>query len=257
MRKRKFSKYTRPLILGAKKHTPGILMGIGIVGMGITVVLTVDATPKALRIIEEEKMLAAECEEDFTNADMVKAAWKCYIPPAVAFALSTCCLVGSHSVSTRRYAALTAAYALTESDFLKYQEKVSHVLGIKQDREVRDAIAQEKMDENPIKSKEVVIIDNGKTLFFEPLTSRYFMSDVEAVKKAVNELNRTMLEENYVSENDYFYALGLDSVQHGDEIGWNVYKGYIDLDIGAHVSKEGKPCLYLGHFRPPVWDYRY
>ena len=43
------------LCTAARKHSPEILTGIGIVGMISTTVLAVRATPKALMLIEEKK----------------------------------------------------------------------------------------------------------------------------------------------------------------------------------------------------------
>lgn len=254
MSKSKFKKACKAVTLGTRKRFPAILLGFGITGMGTAVVTAITATPKALILLEEAKV---ELDTDeLTAKETVETVWKCYVPTAVFFTLSTACLIGSHSISTRRYAALMTAYALSESDLINYKSKVSEIFGEKKEKEVRDALAKDKMDANPARAKEIIITEKGKTLFFEPLSGRYFRSDVNEVKKAVNELNRRMLEETDISVNDFYYEIGLDNTLKGDEIGWNVYKGYIELDLSAHLSAEGEPCIYLGHYQPPSYDYR-
>ena len=57
MNKPNVMKYFKMVKTFTKKHSPEILTGIGIAGMVTTTVLAVKATPKALRLIEEEKKL--------------------------------------------------------------------------------------------------------------------------------------------------------------------------------------------------------
>ena len=43
------------VLLGVKKHSPELLVGIGITGMIGSTVLAVKATPKALQLLEDKK----------------------------------------------------------------------------------------------------------------------------------------------------------------------------------------------------------
>ena len=55
MKKPNFKQIARDVQNIVGKYSPQILTGIGIAGMFTTVVLAVKATPKALKLIEEEK----------------------------------------------------------------------------------------------------------------------------------------------------------------------------------------------------------
>ena len=113
MNKEAISKFARDVRTSLSRHSPAILMGIGIAGMVTTTVVAVKATPKALRLIEEKKQ---ELDvESLTPVETVKATWKCYIPAAVTGAVSIACLIGSNSVNTKRNAALATAYKLSET----------------------------------------------------------------------------------------------------------------------------------------------
>ena len=46
--------------------------------------------------------------------------------------------------------------------------------------------------------------------------------NADTIKKIVNELNRRMLSESYISLNDFYYELGLSFTKMGDQLGWNV-----------------------------------
>ena len=98
----------------ALKRSPEILTGLGVAGMITTVVLSVKATPKAMKLIEEEKF-NRQNEQDsikLTKIETVKVAWKPYIPAIVTGTVSVGCLIGAASVSTRRTAAIATAYKL-------------------------------------------------------------------------------------------------------------------------------------------------
>ena len=98
------------------KKSPEMLTGIGIVGMATTVVLAVNATPKAIQLIERKREeLELSENEKLKPVDIIKTAWKPYIPVVVTGVTSVACLVGASSVNARRNAALAAAYTLSDS----------------------------------------------------------------------------------------------------------------------------------------------
>ena len=91
------------------KHSPEILTGIGIAGMITTTVLAVKATPKALELIEDRKEeLDMHPADDLSPVEVVKAAWKPYIPAAATGVASIVCLIGASSVNSKRSAALAS-----------------------------------------------------------------------------------------------------------------------------------------------------
>lgn len=237
-----------------KKHSPEILTGIGIAGMITTTVMAVRATPKALILIEERKEEIGA--EKLEAMDMVKTTWACYIPAAITGTLSVACLIGASSVNARRNAALATAYTLSESALKDYQGKVIEMFGEKKNEAVKDAVAKDKVEKNPVVTREVIITEKGNTLCYDAISGRYFKSDIEKIKKAECELNRQMLDDMYVSLNDFYYEIGLDSVKLGDELGWNVDSGYIDLSFSSQLASDGTPCLVIDYSVAPRYDYR-
>lgn len=236
-----------------KKHSPEILTGIGIAGMITTTVMAVRATPKALILIEEKK---DELEtEKLTAIETVKAAWPCYIPAAITGSISVFCLVGASSTNFRRNAALATAYTLSESTLKEYQEKVVETIGEKKEQSIRDAVVKDKMVNNPIRN--VILTEKGgNTICYDVLSGRYFKSDIDRLRKAENELNRQMRDEMYVTLNEFYYEIGLDGTKLGDDLGWNIEKGYIELQFTSHLDANGTPCLVIDYKVAPVYDYR-
>lgn len=235
-----------------KKHSPEILTGIGIAGMIATTISAVKATPKALRLIDEKEI---QENKRLTTAEIVLTTWKCYIPAAVTGALSVACLIGASAVSLKRNAALATAYTISETALKDYREKAVEVVGEKKEQAIRDAIAKDKLAGNPVDDKQIVMTGSGDTLCYDVLSGRYFRSDIEKIRKAINDLNRDMLSEQYVSLNDLYYAIGLPDIKLGNDLGWNIDKGYIEVQFGSHLAANGTPCLVLAYTVAPQYGY--
>ena len=237
------------------KYSPGILTGIGIAGMIGATFMAVKATPKALYLIETKKE-GSEVEE-LTPVETIKTCWKCYIPATLTTVLSAVCLIGASTVSAKRNAALATAYSISEAALREYQEKVVEVIGEKKEKAVRDAVAKDQIDRDPVTKSEVVIIDsNSNTLCYEPLSGRYFKSTIDKIKKAEIKLDRQMIQEMYVSLNDFYWEIGLDGTDLGDKMGWNLSKGYMDLSFSSQLADDGTPCAVIVYGIPPVYDYQ-
>lgn len=253
MHKFNFSKFTNSVRTTISKHSPEILLGIGIAGMMTAGILAVKETPKALRLIEEAK---AEAQVDkLTPVEIVKATWKCYVPATVTAGLSVACLIGSSRVNSRRNAALATAYKISEAALTEYREKVVETIGEKKEQSIRDAVAKDRVEQNPASTREIVITEKGNTMCYDMWTDRYFKSDIDAIKKAENELNRRMRYENYVSLNEFYNEIGLKSTKEGSHIGWNIDRGYIDILFSACLDDNGNPCLAIDFRVAPQYDF--
>jgi hypothetical protein len=234
------------------KHSPEILMGLGVAGMLTTTVLAVKATPKALRLIEERKK--EEGTEKLSAAETVKTTYKCYLPAAGVALVSTGCLIGSASISVRRNAALATAYKIVETGYKEYKEQVIETLGEKKEELIREAIIQKKIDENPV-SKNQVIVLGGDTLCYDVWSGRYFRTDIDKIKRAINELNRNMTYNEYVSLNDFYDLIGLETTKQGELLGWKLSKGLIELDPSSHLGENDQPAYAVDFVSPPEYDY--
>lgn len=254
MSKANIASFLRGVQRSTVKHSPEILTGLGIVGMAATVVMAVRATPKALRLVEEER--AEQRVEKLEPIEVVKVSWKCYIPAAVTGVVSVACIVGASSVNMRRNAALVAAYKLSETALADYKEKVTEAVGEKKERTIREKVAQKHIEKTPIETKEVIITEKGNTLFLEPLSKRYFKSDLEKVRKAANDLNDEIFNGfgGVVTLNDFYTEIGLETTDMGDQFVWNT-DNRINLHIVPGISKDDEPCLVIEHHNPPKYDY--
>ena len=153
---------------------------------------------------------------------------------------------------------LTIAYQVRNGYQLyeNYAQESIETVGEKKEQAIRDSIAKDVIDRNPVKNNEVIITDNGDTLCYDAISGRYFKSNIDKINKIVNELNRVMLGDMYVSLNDFYYELGLKGTDLGDQLGWNINRGFIDLRFSTQLSEDDTPCLVIDYAVPPRYDYQ-
>ena len=174
-----------------------------------------------------------------------KVTWKCYIPAGVVGLASMGCIIGSNAINTRRNAALAALYTLSDTAFREYQTKIVETIGKNKEKKVRDEVVGERIVQNPPGEKEIIFTGNGDVLCYETLTGRYFKSDIEKIRQSINELNYDLMSEMWISLNELYYKLGLANTKLGDELGFNIDKGRIEVDYSSHLDPSGRPCLAM------------
>ena len=266
------SKFLKNVTKSVSKHSPEILTGIGIAGMITSTVLAVKATPKAIELIQERK---EEINQDNFNKNIekdyslknhkeldklgfketVKTVWKCYIPSAIMMGVSIPCLIFANSVHIRRHAVLATAYHLSETAATEYRKKVIETLGEKKEEAIRDKVNKERIDKNPVSKNQIFITEKGNTLCYEHLSGRYFKSDIDKINKAINEINKRINQDYYVSLNDLYEELGLEETKLGYELGWNSDMGLLELHLSSQLSNDNEPCLVLDFNNSPKYDF--
>ena len=259
MKKADVLKLVKVVKHGVKKKTPEILTGIGIAGMVTTVVLSVRATPKAMELIEQKELENAERDntdiQKLTPVETIKVAWKPYVPALLTGLGSTACLIGGISVSARRTAALATAYKISETALSEYKEKMIEVVGEKKAKEIKEKINSDKIENNPVTKSNVIITGKGDTLCCDLAFNQYFRSDIEKIKKAVNEINRQLTYDMYVSLNEFYDELGIPHIPIGDELGWNLDNGLVEVSFGSQIADDGTPCITMEYNIGPRYDY--
>lgn len=276
MDKTNVTKYFKMAKRLLSKRSPEILTGIGIAGMVTTTVLAVKATPKALELIEEEKRAQDRAlldEAEKTGSDVaaqvsrlkaietVKVAWKPYIPAMLTGMASIACLIGAQSVSTRRHAALYSAYKLSETALTEYKDKVVETIGEKKEKQIKQKIAEDKVDKAIEDIKEnktkVVVSEDGDTWFIDAYSQMPFKSTVNKIDKAINELNRDMVvyAPSGASLSDFYDKLDLPHTGYSDQVGWTLDDGPIEKDISDAIVKDGKAYIILDFMVRPQYDF--
>lgn len=240
----------------AVDNSPTFLTGIGAAGVVVTAYLTGRAafrTGLDMNAGHYEPLMEGREPEHYTTSEAIKEYWPEFVPAIGTGVLSVACIIGANKIGSRRAAAVAAAYSLSEKAFSEYKEKVVEKIGEKKQQVVYDEIAQKSIDANPI-TKEIVITDNGDVMCYDTITGRYFLSSVETVRKAENEINKQILDDGSASLSEFYDKIGLDATAFSEEVGWN-YDNMLAVKFSSVLSNNQKPCVAIHYNMSPVRNY--
>lgn len=242
-------------------NSAAILTGVGVVGTITTAVLTARGTVKAVRALDEYNAVAVVQNEDSSVppaelTPMAKAmTFGVYYLPAISSGITTItAILFSYKISSKQSAAFAAAYGISERAFQEYKDKVVEKIGEKKENTIVEAVAQDRVNANPLNEKEVIIVGAGDVLCFEELTGRYFKSTIEAIKAAENKINHEVINTGYSSLGAFYDELGLPATALGDQLGWNM-DNLLDVSYSATFAADGVPCISIAFKSDPIPNY--
>jgi hypothetical protein len=213
-----FTNLLRSMRKTAVRHAPGILMGMGTVGVGSAVILAAKAGPKAVILTEQAEMEKAKTiqpvEEGgkclrvpLTWKEKLAATYKLYIPPVGLTVFGLMCFWAAHGIDLKRQAVVAGLYSTAEATLQEYQRKVVDILGEKQADEIRQSIGDDRVaqaQKNLPPPPEDYDLGTQKWCY---LYGRRFPCSYNRIKEVQNEINELMFREMYASEADLFYKL--------------------------------------------------
>ncbi len=270
-----------------EKHSPEILMGVGVVGTVTSAVMACRATMKLNDVLEEcietrdkikeveanpnyqDKYSPEDAKKDLTINYVqtgVKVA-KLYAPAVVVGTISIGCLLGSHNILRKRNAALSAAYLTVDKSFKEYKQRVIDRVGEEVEKEIRYGIKAEEVVETVTdeEGNETTVTDTVKTMnptlysdyarFFDEASPcwqndpEYNLMFLRAQQQYANDLLRA---KGRLFLNDVYDMLGIEKTKAGQIVGW-VYdrenpNGDNFVDFGIYdMSKERVRAFVNGY----------
>lgn len=228
-------------------NAPVLLTAFGAVGVVGTAVLTAKASFEAAQKITDAEFVNKQEHgfdaEPLTKTERVKLVWPLYIGAVSSGVFSCGAIVLSHRISSRRAAMLAAAYALNEGKLQEYQDQVKEKFGIKKEKELRDDVSQKRIDADYDATEVIFSPTDGKVLMREEYTGRFFWSSIDAVNKAVNEVNASINTEGSVRLSDFYDLLSLEHVSTSDYFGWTS-NDRLEVDWNTGVTPDGKTAVH-------------
>lgn len=207
-----------------QKHSPEILMVVGVVGVVTSAVMACRATLKVEEIVDDTKEKMDKIHEskekgatamgmDYSNEDAKKDTAIVYVQTGLKFAklyapavtlgvLSVTSILASNNILRKRNVAIAAAYTAVDKSFKDYRSRVIERFGQEVDKELRYNLKAEKTTETVIdeetgekkKVKKTNFVVNpsdisGYARFFEKYTQ--------------DEEGNTVLNPHWESNNEY------------------------------------------------------
>lgn len=237
-------------------NSPTLLTALGVFGLVGTAYLTGKASYRAAGLIhEEEKLLLVDGEpEPLTPKEKVNLCWKLYIPAAITASLSVLAVIGANRIGSRRAAAVTAAYAISERAYDEYRNKMVDHLGDTKEKKLRDEIAQERIRSHPLGQQKPIDTGGGRDLCYDFYNGRYFYSSMESIKQAQNAINYRINHHFYASLTDFYDRLNLDKTKTSDDMGWG-QTDQLEITFTTTIGDEGQPVLVMDFLVDPIRGY--
>ena len=274
-----------------KKHSPEILVVVGVAGVVTSTVMACKATTKLSDILEDSKEqldkikeVAADpaYEEKYSQDDAKKdttityvqtamKVTKLYAPSVILCASSLGCLLASNNILKKRNAALSAAYMTVDKSFKEYRKRVADRFGEEVEKEIRYNIKAEeitKVDEDGNEVTETVKVMDGTD---DPNSysdyARFFDESCAAWQNDA-EYNLTFLkaQQQYANDllkargrlflNEVYRMLGIDETKAGQVVGW-VYNpdnptGDNFVDFGIYNMQRERVRAFVNGYEPNI-----
>ena len=215
-----------------EKNGTTILTTIGIISCGM-------ATYEAYKSAETVKQTLAEIDKDIelsTQYDHEEPPTKTQIilrktkeltpvvaPTAIWFTFGAGCIIAAHKADSKKIAAITTAYELSETYRRDYVAKVKEHLGEKKAKAIEDDYYQEQAQKNMPsgpKDMNICLTGHGDQLYFDEGSSRFFRASPQWLEKCKVDISHQIFVDNYASVNDFYYILGIPTCGLGNLAGW-------------------------------------
>lgn len=239
----------------AATNSPAILTAVAVIGTVATAYLTGKASFKAAQILDDQETITIREElEPLTTQEKMKLVWTNFIPPVSLGLCTIACVILANRISARRAAALAAAYVLSERKYDEYKDKVLEKIGLKKEQTLRDELSQDQVNRAPSPSISTITLGDKSVLCFDAYTGRYFPSDMETLRKAMNDINHEINNDYYASLSDFYDRVGLPRTTFSDEVGWNSNK-LLELEFTTTLTESSQPCLVVNFGVTPIRDF--
>ena len=276
-----------------RKHSPEILIVVGVVGTVTSAVMACKATTKVNDILEDAKATVdaihevADTSEEYTNEDKNKALGITYVKTGLKFAklygpsvalgvASLGCIIASNGVLRKRNMALAAAYATEHIGFKEYRDRVIDRFGKELDkelkynlkaREIEEVVVDENGEEKTVKTTVTVAEGFNETSEY----ARFFCEGNPGWEKDAehnlyylrcqqNFANDLLKERGHLFLNEVYDMLGIPRTRAGQEVGWiydeehPIGDNYVDFGI-YDVRDERKREFVNGRERSILLDF--
>lgn len=240
-----------------KKHSPAILTGAGVVGLGATAYLAYKSKDKVEAVVEEIER-KNDLEIPVSKAEVAKDITEAIYQPVVVGAASVACIIFAHRIQHKRIVTLAGALAVEQArnayfeskykkqhgeeaynKFMTPTEEVEHIEVDKNGKEKRTVEEVQSELNDTIgqwydQSTEYVSDDHS-----------YNMAYIESVE---DQLQTILFQRGSLQLNEVREKLGFDRIRSGALLGWTSADSF---EIIKRVSN--MPNKETGELEPQIY----
>ena len=254
--------------LKLKKHSPEILLAMGVAGVVASSIMACKATLKVQDVLDEAKgqldtihevVANPEKADKYTVEDSKKDIAIVYTQtgvkliklygPSIALGIaSLSCIIGSNRILNKRNVALAAAYATVDKGFKEYRERVIERFGKELDKELKYNIKAEEVEEvtvdekgnETVTKKTIQVADLDDPNKYSPYSIVFddgnpgWDKDPELTKfyliQQQNWANDLLKSRGHLFLNEVYDMLGAPRTKAGAQVGWIYDEGNDNYD---------------------------
>lgn len=238
-------------------NSPGILTGLGVAGTVTTAILTgraayrfgMDASTQYHEALREGEPLPDHLLE---TKYLAKTYWKEFIPSAISGVTTITCIIAANHVGSRRTAAIAAAFKISEQLTEEYKERVVKTLGAQKEEKMRSELARDRMDR--VGGADLIIVAGAESIFYDELSGRFFKTEMEKVRKAVNDINYKINNYMHASLSDFYDLIGLHKTSFSDSVGWNTDE-LLEVQYSPTLLPDDRAAISISFNTTPIHGY--
>jgi hypothetical protein len=235
------------------RSSPTILTVVASVGVIVTTITAVRATPKAVKLLKEAEL---EKGENLTKVEIIRVAGPSYIPSALLGISTIVCIFGANALNQKKQASLMSAYVMLNESYKQYRKSAKIVYGEDADDKIHVEMAKDAMVATYDWGYQVYNMDMDSEsepfLFYDLSSKKYFRTTMAAVLNAQYHVNRNLAIRGDCSLNEYLSFLGVEGIDGGDDLGWDISYMveemdcyWLDFDNYKSTLEDGLECIMI------------
>ena len=250
------------------KHSPQILLGVGIAAGVAATGMAIYSTRKVDEVMEShqnkmvdisKKAKQAENDTDIVYDEKAQKHDKAmvyvetgaqlarlYLPTIMLTGLSVSCVLSAHRILDGRYMAAASAFTAVSKEFSEYRDRVCKQFGDEKERDIYQGVVEEEVtDEKTGETTTVRKYDkdkvdrDGLSRFFDefsPYWDKYNPDqNIAHIRSVLHQANDQLYANGHLFLNDVYRMLGIPDTKEGAILGWVVNdeheNNYVDFGV--------------------------
>lgn len=217
-------------------HATDIQFALGMALHATSLVFAWNDVPKCKQDLEAERLRLMSDENGAIPVDAPKV--KLGIIPVTRIAMKNCwktilcesladiCLISSKVGDKRTQIALALANEASQAALAGYMETAAKEIGEEKVKEIAQKATAEKIENLPApEEKDIIRTGFGEDLIYDDFSGRWFYGNVSDIYNAETIFKNRLLDESYMTVNEYYDILKLPHCKAGERAFFECYDG--------------------------------
>lgn len=226
----KFKQLLNKSTMVLKKHSPAILTGVGVIGLGATAYLAYKSREKVEEVIVEIED-AREAGEEINKVEVAKGIAEAVYLPVLVGGASVAAILLSYRIQSKRVTALASALVAQQAHNAFFEKKYKDTHGEEEyskfmaPTEREEVVTVDGKGKNKVTSEEVrKELDKTIGQWYDE-SSEYLIDDhhynIAYIDSVEQRLQTILFQRGHLLLNEVRDALGFERIRNGALLGWS------------------------------------